>query len=88
MLPLVHLFLGAARKAVVVVRQKVQARQEQFLRQLIQTWQLQLLSLKKKRTEQRAETESRDPTTKIVANILSSENKREPKLEEYFKRLA
>jgi|TARA_R110002124_G_scaffold90100_1_gene230039 hypothetical protein len=42
----------------------------------------------KKRTEQRAETESRDPTTKIVANILSSENKREPKLEEYFKRLA
>ena len=44
--------------------------------------------MKDERARGRQKTESQDPTAKMVANILSSENKREPGLEEYFKRLA
>ena len=44
--------------------------------------------MKDERARGRQKTESQDPTAKMVANILSSENDRKPGLEEYFKRLA
>ena len=43
---------------------------------------------KEERDRGRQKTESQDPTAKMVANILSSENDRKPGLEEYFKKLA
>jgi len=43
--------------------------------------------MKDERARGRQKTESQDPTAKMVANIFSLENKREPKFEEYFKRL-
>jgi len=39
------------------------------------------------RDERRQETKAKDPMYGIMARILDAENKREPGLEEYFKRI-